>query len=393
MLGIKNCFSLKFMFDSLPVGHRLLSELISSRLTTYGAQVSRQILRCGCLILLMVGFLCPQPALAGLAPGNAITDARTLLRYALPLHSPDIREVQAEVEAIGNNLRAKRWSPIRKNVDQAYRALQLRSGRILDATPAENRAQISDRLEQLKTQLLTLQAAVKAENKELVSLERRNTLIQIGEIEEKMVGSFPFEIPAEYADLPRLLGRATVEFTTELGAITAIVDGYSAPVTAGNFVDLVQKGFYDGLPITRAEEFYILQLGDPAGTATGFIDPATGRERTIPLEILVRGDEEPIYGFTLESLGLYQDAPALPFSAFGTLGMARPNNDPDGGSSQFFFFLFEPELTPAGFNLLDGRYAAFGYVIEGQEILYKLKKGDRILHAEVIAGGKNLLIP
>ena len=384
------------MFDSLPIGHRLLSEVIPSRLvrlTTHWKTLSCQVLRCGCLLVLMLGLLWSQPALAGLAPGNAITDARTLLRYALPLNSSDIREVQAEVEAIGNSLRAKRWSPIRKNVDQAYRILQLRSGRILDATPAENRVQVSDRLQQLKTQLLTLQAVVKAENKELVSIERRNTLIQIGEIEEKMVGSFPFEIPAEYAQLPRLLGRATIKFTTELGAVTAIVDGYSAPLTAGNFVDLVQKGFYDGLPITRAEEFYILQLGDPAGTATGFIDPATGQERTIPLEILVAGDEEPIYGFTLESLGLYQDPPALPFSAFGTMGKARPNNDPDGGSSQFFFFLFEPELTPAGFNLLDGRYAAFGYVIDGQEILYKLKKSDRILQAEVIEGANNLVIP
>ena len=43
------------------------------------------------------------------------------------------------------------------------------------------------------------------------------------------------------------------------------------------------------------------------------------------------------------------------------------------------------------FNLLDGRYAAFGYLVEGSEILDKLQKGDRILKAEVISGLENLV--
>jgi peptidylprolyl isomerase len=114
-----------------------------------------------------------------------------------------------------------------------------------------------------------------------------------------------------------------------------------------------------------------LQTGDPDpyGPDDGFIDPKTKQYRAIPLEILVKGDDAPVYGATLESLGRYLDEPVLPFSAFGTLGMARPNEDPNGGSSQFFFFLFEPELTPAGLNLLDGRYSVFGYVVENKEVL------------------------
>jgi peptidylprolyl isomerase len=73
--------------------------------------------------------------------------------------------------------------------------------------------------------------------------------------------------------------------------------------------------------------------------------------------------------------------------------MARPESQPNGGSSQFFFFLFEPELTPAGLNLLDGRYAVFGYVVEGQEVLDKLKQGDVIESAKVIDGAENLVQP
>ena len=43
-----------------------------------------------------------------------------------------------------------------------------------------------------------------------------------------------------------------------------VVDGYNAPVTAGNFVDLVQRGFYDGMAIQRADGF-VVQTGDPDG--------------------------------------------------------------------------------------------------------------------------------
>jgi cyclophilin family peptidyl-prolyl cis-trans isomerase len=73
--------------------------------------------------------------------------------------------------------------------------------------------------------------------------------------------------------------------------------------------------------------------------------------------------------------------------------MARPGDDPNGGSSQFFFFLFEPELTPAGLNLLDGRYAVFGYVTENKEVLEKIKVGDKIISARVVEGLEHLVEP
>ncbi|WP_210407291.1 peptidylprolyl isomerase, partial [Hydrocoleum sp. CS-953] len=166
-----------------------------------------------------------------------------------------------------------------------------------------------------------------------------------------------------------------------------------APVTAGNFVDLVQRGFYDGLDFIRSEESYVLQAGDPPGPEVGFIDPDSGEYRNIPLEILVKGDKEPIYSFTLEEIGRFREQPVLPFSAYGTVAMARPEAENDGASSQFFFFLFQPELTPAGANLLDGRYTVFGYVVEGKKVLEELGKGDKIISAKVVAGLENLVEP
>ena len=74
--------------------------------------------------------------------------------------------------------------------------------------------------------------------------------------------------------------------------------------------------------------------------------------------------------------------------------MARPESEPDGGSSQFFFFLFEPELTPAGLNLLDGRYSVFGYTVDGKESLDKMgRQGGKILSAKVIDGLDNFVAP
>ena len=49
-----------------------------------------------------------------------------------------------------------------------------------------------------------------------------------------------------------------------------------------------------------AADGFVVQTGDPEGPAEGFIDPSTGKSRTIPLEIMVEGDKAPIYGETLE---------------------------------------------------------------------------------------------
>jgi peptidylprolyl isomerase len=337
--------------------------------------------------------LSPALTVAYLPPGNAITDGRALLRNSLPINSPEIRDVQASLEGLSEWLRSKRWGPVSKDIAQVERLLSRGREAILASIPDGKRAAAVSYLDDIQAQLVPLHEAVDLKDREAVSLRRTAMLDDIGRIEELMVTSFPFEVPEEYSHLPQLRGRATVEFKTNKGTLQAVVDGYSAPVTAGNFVDLVQRGFYDGMEFIRAEENYVLQTGDPAGPEEGFIDPKTKAYRAIPLEILVKGDEAPIYGATLEELGRYLDNPVLPFSAFGTLGMARPGDDPNGGSSQFFFFLFEPELTPAGLNLLDGRYAVFGYVVENKELLDQLTQGDRIESARIVAGADNLVQP
>ncbi len=301
--------------------------------------------------------------------------------------------MQASLEDIATQLRAnRRWGAISSDLTTAAKIAN-NPAKLLESIPQERQPQAQELIAQIKGNITDLRQVVDAKDKENIWLGRAKVLDLVGQLEELMVQRFPFEVPAEYSDLPQLRGRATVEMQTNKGSITLVVDGYSAPVTAGNFVDLVQRGFYNGLEFIRAEESYVLQTGDPPGPEQGFIDPANGKYRAVPLEVLVKGDPSPTYGITLEQAGRYRDEPVLPFSAFGAVAMARPEFDTNGGSSQFFFFLFEPELTPAGRNLLDGRYTVFGYITEGKEVLEQLKEGDKIESAKVIQGAENLIQP
>ncbi|NEO53646.1 MAG: peptidylprolyl isomerase [Okeania sp. SIO3B5] len=204
-------------------------------------------------------------------------------------------------------------------------------------------------------------------------------------------------LDAKYSSLPQLNGKATVVMTVNSSPITIEVDGTNAPVTAGNFIDLVQKGVYDGLVfhrVVREPQPFVVQGGDPQsknlniplnnlGTG-GFIDPTTSSERYIPLEIKPQDASEPVYSNTLEEAGIAQ--PPVLSHTRGAVAMAR-SQFPDSASSQFYF-----TLTDLPF--LNGNYAVFGYVTQGmKEVVDNIEAGDRIESAKVVEGLENLTIP
>ena len=334
-------------------------------------------------------------ALAALPQGNAVTDPAAILRNALPIEAPELQDLQHRLEATSDDLRAKRWSALTSSVRRCQSLLVSRRNSILEEIGnrvggPEGQATAAQRLDGLEQQLQSLSSAAEAQQRDAFLEARRTALSSIGEVEALLVGDFPYAIPDQFDALPRLLGRATVQISTSKGDLTAVIDGYNAPLTGGAFVDLVQRGFYDGLPFIRAEDFYVLQTGDPQGPADGFIDPQTKQRRSVPLEIKVPGEQAPFYNQTFEELGLFKATPTLPFATYGTLGWAHSDEHLDDGSSQFFFFLYEAELTPAGLNLVDGRYAAFGYVVDGNDVLEELGVDDTIVKARVIEGAENL---
>ncbi|RUS97666.1 hypothetical protein DSM107003_15410 [Trichormus variabilis SAG 1403-4b] len=179
--------------------------------------------------------------------------------------------------------------------------------------------------------------------------------------------------------------------TVKGSPITIEVDGTNAPITAGNFVDLVQKGVYDGLVfhrVVRDPQPFVAQGGDPQGKDTnfpsdrlgtgGYIDPKTKTERRIPLEIKPEGANEPVYSKTITQ------KPVLTHKQ-GAIAMAR-SQPADSASSQFYF-----TLADQGF--LDGSYAVFGNVTQGFDVVNNIQQGDRIDSAKVTQGAENLKTP
>lgn len=169
------------------------------------------------------------------------------------------------------------------------------------------------------------------------------------------------------------------------------LNGADAPVTAGNFVDLVSRGVYDGTAfhrVIRTPEPFVVQGGDPLSKDPkvpvnalgrgGFTDPDTGIRRDVPLEIKLKGEEQPIYG----QAELDPTKVVLKHSK-GAIAMAR-SQLPNSASSQFYF-----SLAPNDF--LNGNYAVFGQVTEGLEVLDKIETGDRIQSARVIEGEELLV--
>jgi peptidylprolyl isomerase len=309
--------------------------------------------------------LSPPAVLAELPQGNAVKDPEAILRNALPIKAQQLQELQHRLEATSDDLRAKRWKPLAGLVTRCQSQLSGQRAAILASFAPDAEPRAAELLDRLETQLQEVASAAEARDRDAFLAGRRAALSSIGAAEAMLVGDIPFAIPA-------------------------VIDGYNAPLTGGAFVDLVQRKFYDGLPFTRAEDFYVLQTGDPKGDAQGYVDPKTGQERHVPLEIRIAGDAEPIYNQTFEDIGRYKAEPVLPFATYGTLGWAHSDGQLDDGSSQFFFFLYEAELTPAGLNLVDGRNAAFGYVVEGMDVLHELGVDDRIVSARVTEGAENL---
>ena len=178
-------------------------------------------------------------------------------------------------------------------------------------------------------------------------------------------------------------GKATIAISTSKGDFTVEVDGTAAPLTSGNFVDLVKRGVYDGTVFHRVIPGFVAQGGDPAsadpGTPPdrfgrgGFVDPGTGQERKIPLEIALTGEEQPRYGKVLTEPGL-RDRLKLRHKQ-GAIAMAR-SQLPNSASAQFYVAL---EDLPH----LDGSYAVFGRVIAGMDVVSQLGNGDRLVRAMV----------
>ncbi|HWP35542.1 MAG TPA: peptidylprolyl isomerase [Thermodesulfobacteriota bacterium] len=120
-----------------------------------------------------------------------------------------------------------------------------------------------------------------------------------------------------------------------------------APRTVENFLALVRRGFYDGLTFHRVVPGFVVQGGDPNGDGTG------GPGYAIKAEFNARKH------------------------VTGTVAMARAAH-PDSAGSQFYICL-APQPS------LDGKYTVFGQVIEGMDVVQRIRPGDVMQRVEAVS--------
>ena len=153
----------------------------------------------------------------------------------------------------------------------------------------------------------------------------------------------PPQSPTESAEAtsgqPVASGKHHVQIEIrDYGTISVELDADAAPITVENFLKLANEGFYNGLTFHRIMEGFMMQGGDPDGNGTG------GSDETIQGEFSENGVENPLS------------------HTRGAISMARNGYDMNSASSQFF-------IVHEDSTFLDGKYACFGYVTDGMDVV------------------------
>lgn len=140
------------------------------------------------------------------------------------------------------------------------------------------------------------------------------------------------------------------QFITNKGVVLVKLRPDAAPAHVTNLIYLARMGFYDNLKFHRVITSFMAQGGCPLGTGTG----------------------GPGYRFKDECL------PELKHNSAGILSMA--NAGPVSNGSQFF-------ITHGPTPHLDGKHTVFGHVVEGQDVVNKIAKGDKINSVKIVRVG------
>jgi cyclophilin family peptidyl-prolyl cis-trans isomerase len=326
------------------------------------------------------------------------------LRRAIPAFNQDVKTIQKELEAIQYKLRIPQRKPWAAMSDDLAGAVEIASSdqRMLRGVLPPDMDTAVAIVADVRNDLNRVAAALALKDSDRTSIRVYNALEHLSALELLQAPGLPFTIPAQYASLPRLTGRAVVELTFEKAngekyflseksnngpqaraVLKLTVDGYTAPLTAGNFVQNVLNGEYNGQRLIVTQDS--IQAGNQ-GKDIG----------ALPLEIMPNGDLEPVYRLPLEVRS--GEIPVLPLSIYGATAMTHlPGADASVGfvsSQQFFIYKYERQSSGlAGLSFDEGAFGVFGYITGDVDQLYRIENGDTLVSAKLISGKDKLVVP
>jgi len=183
---------------------------------------------------------------------------------------------------------------------------------------------------------------------------------------------FPSFSPAiEQKTNMQTIGQYAV-IETDRGKIKLELYPADAPKTVANFVNLINKGFYNGLGFHRVISDFMIQGGDPKGNGTG--GPGYAFEDEInPWSLGL--SEETIKSYEAQG---YQYTRNLTSHKMVPGALAMANAGPNTNGSQFFI------VTQQDQPHLDGKHTVFGQVAEGMDIVRKIQQGDIMKKVTII---------
>jgi peptidyl-prolyl cis-trans isomerase B (cyclophilin B) len=180
-----------------------------------------------------------------------------------------------------------------------------------------------------------------------IMVDMKRPLVLVALVSALVLGFFSFGFAEGKVFNKDYSGIKSIEATIETheGKIVLALDFKSAPNTVANFVELANKGFYNGLTFHRVIPGFMIQGGDPDGNGTG--GP----------------------GYTIDD-----EISALKHEA-GVISMA--NRGPNTNGSQFF-------ITQTPQPHLDGKHTVFGKVLEGEDVVCRIEANDKIINISIV---------
>ena len=189
------------------------------------------------------------------------------------MNNKEIRDLQASVEAIKADLKSRRPTFAKLDVQNLKSIIKRNEQNYLAIMPPNHVQQAKESIDRLKEDIAPLEKAISFGSDTGTGSQQEREFLddafaaqsvlskELSNLEQLAVpDDFRRQIPAEYSNLPVLQGRAEVSIVIKKpddskfdidgklydeAVLKLVVDGYNAPITGGNFIDLVNNGFYN----------------------------------------------------------------------------------------------------------------------------------------------------